>query len=194
MFSKTVGTVTFHFEPLLIFGGLILLILFAHLIRSIVTELGFWDITKKLVTGDYDGIIKSGEKLLQMYQKYNARLSTRQIISKIEYLNFSLAISYFARSDDDQFLSHINEMNSSFDIKEFWLSLFYLRKNDFETASAHYVQIASDDSTQVYKTFLSSFEAYKQGDIDTAKSKIIGVIDQLKHPILKQIADSIIKN
>ena len=76
MFSKTVGTVTFHFEPLLIFGGLILLILFAHLIRSIVTELGFRDITKKLVTGDYDGIIKSGEKLLQMYQKYNARLST----------------------------------------------------------------------------------------------------------------------
>ena len=52
MFSKTVGTVTFHFEPLLIFGGLILLILFAHLIRSIVTELGFRDITKKLVTGD----------------------------------------------------------------------------------------------------------------------------------------------
>lgn len=48
MFSKTVGTVTFHFEPLLIFGGLILLILFAHLIRSIVTELGFRDITKKL--------------------------------------------------------------------------------------------------------------------------------------------------
>lgn len=194
MLSKTIGTVTVHFEPLLIWFGLIMSILFTYLIHSIILELKFRGVTKKFVAGDYNNIIEKGEKLLHIYQKYNARLSTKQILSKIEYLNFSLAVSYFATSNDDQFLFHINEMKSSFDVKEFWLSLFYLNKNDFENASMHYAQIVSDDSTYIYKTFLTSFEAYKQGNKDIAKSKIIRVIDQLKHPILKQIANLITKN
>ena len=194
MLSKTVGNVTFHFGPLLIVGGLILFILFVQLIRAIVMELKFRDITKKLVIGDYNTIITSGEKLLRIYQKYNARLSSNPIISRIEYLNFALAVSYFSTSNDDQFLLHINEMNSSVDIKEFWLSLFYLNRSAFENASVHYNQIATNDNTHIHKTFLTSFEAYKQGNNDIAKSKMLEVIDQLKHPILKQIADLIIKN
>ncbi len=196
MFTTQIGDVTVHFDPsLLIITAIVcFLILFFQLIRSVVLELRFRDITKKLVIGDYNNIIENGEKLLHIYRKYNARLLTKQILSRVEYLHFSLAVSYFATSNDDQFLLHINELSLNIDIKEFWISLFYLNKNDFENASAHYARIASDDRTYVQRTFLTSFEAYKQGNEEIAKTKMLEIFDKLTIPVLKQIADSVIKS
>ena len=204
MFTTQIGEVTVHFDfrPLIIFllitaiitAIVCFLILFFHLIRTLVLEFKFRNITKKFLIGDYNHIIASGKKLLHIYQKYNARLSTKPLLSRVEYLNFSLAVSYFATSNDDQFLLHINELSLNLDIKEFWLSLFYLNKNDFENASAHYARIVSDDRTYVQRTFLTSFEAYKQGNEEIAKTKMLEILDKLTIPVLKKIADSVIKS
>lgn len=192
MLLKTVGNVTFHFEPLIIFGILIAIILLVQIIRSIILEVKFRKVCKNLMVGRYDATIELGTNLLYSYQKYNARLSTKQITARIEYLNFSLAVSHFAKSDDAKFLSYINALVTSSDTKEFWLTLYYLQNKDFENAQTHYDRIARDESTYVNRSFLDAFRAYSTQEIEIAKRKMAEVVDQLKHPILKQIADKML--
>ena len=192
MFTKQIGNVIVDFKPLIVFGVIIAIIMLVHLIRAIILEWKFRNAAKKLSLGDYDNIIEIGEKLLNSYQKYNSRLSTKSVLAKIEYLHFSLAVSYFAKSNDEQFLSHVNALNTYSDIKEFWLSLFYLNKNDLDTATTHYNRISCNDNTYAQRTFIESLQAYKNNKIETAQTKMSAIIEQLKHPILKQIADNIL--
>lgn len=194
MLSKTIGNVIVHFEPLIIFGGLIAIILLVQMARSIIIEKRFTNVYKNLIAGKYDDVIEIGANLLYSYKKYNARLSTKPITNRIEYLNFALSVSYFAKFDDDQFLSHINALIVSLDVKEFWLSLYYLRRDDFDSFQSHYANIKVSDETLLNRTYLESIRLYMRNQYDLAKMKMMGIYTDLKHPVLKQIADEVLKS
>ena len=190
MLSKTFGNVTVYFEPLIILG----IFLVFQIVRAIILELKFRAVVKNIYTEKYDEIIRNGEKLMLIYKKYNARLSTKPIISRIEYLNYTLAVSYFSLTDDTRFLKHINALTKSSDIKEFWLSLFYLQSNDFDTAQIHYDNIVCNEDTYVNRTFLNAFCAYKKQENEVAKNRMMEVINLLTLPVLKQLADEVLKS
>lgn len=192
MLSRTVGKITFHFEPLLVLGALVVIILLVQIIRSVFLEIRFRKVCNDLVAGQYDDVIKNGVNLLSLYEKYNARLSTKQISSRIEYVNFSLSVSYFAKSNYACFLLHINALATNADVKEFWLALYYLKEQDFESAQEHYDLITCDKSNYVNRTFLDAYQAYIKQEMECAQKAMTKVVDQLKHPVLKQLADNIL--
>ena len=191
--TKTFGKVTVHFEPLIACGVLFGAILAWKTIHSVILELKSRKLAKHLSDGNYSLVICNGEKLLRAYQKYNARLSFKTLVARIEYFNFALAVAYFAVSDDNQFLNHITAMIKYSDIKEFWLCLFYLQKNEFDIAKKHYDNMAYSTDTYVNRTFLDAYYAYKKQEGETAKEKMTEVMNQLKHPILKKIAEEIVQ-
>ena len=194
MFTKEFEKVTVHFGPLIIWIGLILMIFLIQLVRSINLESKFKKVSNSLMDGKYNDIIEVGKRLLYSYQKYNKRLSTAAIISKIEYLNFALAISHFAMNNDEEFLKHINDLTQNHDIKEFWLALYYLQKEDFENAEEHYAKISITEEPSTNITYLDSIKLYKQGECDSAKAKVTEIYGNLKHVVLKQFADEVLKS
>ena len=193
MLSIQVGNVNVHFEPLIAVAILIGIILIFQIMRSVILEIQSKQISKNILEGNYDDIIKNGERLLKIYKKNNSRLSTKVLVAKIEYLNFALAVSYFAKSNDEQFLEHINDLKQNNNIKVFWISLFHLQKEDFETAKVLYDEIESCDENHINITFLDSYLSYKQGNFTMAREKMTEIYDTLNHIVLKQIADEILK-
>ena len=192
MFTKTIGNTTIHFGPLIIFGILLGTILLIQVIRSIVLEHKFKILVNYLQNGDYGRIVQLGESLLNEYGNHAKRIKTKALLSKIEYLNFALAVSYFALSNDEGFLSKIYTLDQSPDIKEFWLSLYFLQKNDFEEFKVHFEQITCSEETYNNRTYLNAYRFFKQNQNDLACESMSMVFDSLKHPILKDIAKSIL--
>ena len=192
MFTKTIGNTTIHFGPLIVFGVLIGTILLIQVIRSIVLEHKFKAIVNCLQNGNYSHIVQNGESLLNDYDNYTKRIKAKALLSKIEYLNFALAVSYFAFSNDDGFLSKIYKLDQSPDIKEFWLSLYFLRRDDFEEFKIHFNQITCSDETYINRTYLNAYCLFKQNQKDLACETMSEVFDSLKHPVLKDLAKSIL--
>lgn len=192
MFTKTIGNTTIHFGPLIIFGILLGTILLIQVVRSIVLEHKFKNIVNYLQNGDYNRIVQIGESLLNKYDTHAKKIKTKALLSRIEYLNFALAVSYFALSNDEGFLSKIYMLNQSHDIKEFWLSLYFLRKDDLEEFKTHFDQITCSEETYINRTYLNAYCFFKQNRNDLACESMSIVFDSLKHPILKDIAKSIL--
>ena len=193
MLSTQIGNVNVHFEPLIAVAILFGAILLFHIIRTIILEIKCNQISKDILAGNYDDIIKSGEKVLKIYKKNHSKLSTKVLAAKIESLNFALAVSYFAKSNDNLFLEHINDLKQNNSTKAFWLALFYLQKEDFETAKTLYDEIESCDKNHTIITFLDSYLSYKQGNLTMAREKMAEIHSTLNHVVLKQIADEILK-
>lgn len=191
MFTKQMGTVTVHFEPLIVVIAIIAIIFVWYIIQGVILNGKCKKIIRAVTLGEYDLIIEDGEKVLKIYTKYNKRRSTKNLLDWIEYLHFALAVSYFARSNTAQFLEHINCLNQNGNIKNFWLSLFYLQNGDFVNAQIHYEQIECCEETQTNLAFLDAVTLERQGKCEEAKEKIYGVYKKLNHPILKQIAEKI---
>lgn len=192
MFTKTIGNTTIHFGPLIIFAMLLGTILLLQVIRSIVLEQKFKKIIKYMSSGNYSDIPQIGESLLSKYLNYTNRIKTRTLLSKIEYLNFALAVSYFALSNDERFLNKIHKLNQSPDVKEFWLSLYFLQKEDFEEFKAHSNQITCSDETYINRTYLNAYCSFKQHQKNLAYESMSLIFDSLKHPILKDLAKSVL--
>lgn len=150
------------------------------------------NISKAFNLGEYDKVIVDGKRMLSVYRRYAKIYAHRNTTSWIEYLNFALAVSYFSKSNNELFLEHINALSQYQDIKEFWLALFYLQQNDLDVARMHYNSIDCCEKTQVNRIFLESVLMHKQGECETAKEKLKGIYTELKHPVLKQIADEIL--
>lgn len=192
MFTKTIGNTTIHFGPLILFGIILGTILIIQVVRSIVLEHKFKNIVNYLQNGDYGRIVQIGESLLNEYDTHTKKIKTKALLSKIEYLNFALAVSYFALSNDEGFLSKIYMLNQSPNIKEFWLSLYFLRKDDLEEFKTHFDLISCTEETYINRTYLNAYCFYKQNQNDLACESMSVVFDSLKHPILKDIAKSIL--
>jgi hypothetical protein len=193
MLSVTVGKVTFHFEPLIAYGIIVGVVLLLLIIRAVAWAFRFRKICEAVTGGRYDDIIRDGENLLYAYEKQNARMSNKRLVSQIEYLNFALAISYFACDNDELFLKHVNALTTSLDAKNSWLSLFYLKKNDFDTAATYCDELSCNENIFTMKTFLDGFRAYQDNDHDAAKKKMAEINDQLTHPVLKNMANEILQ-
>lgn len=191
MLAKQIGNVTIHWkEPLIIIviafaiECLILLILLTYRQKKVV---------KSFQNGCYGEVIVVGKKLLKLYQKSAKIHKHRNTEAGMEYLNFVMAVSYFSVKDYEQFLYHIHALTQKDDIKEFWLSLYYLRQNDFDSAQSHYANIEENDETQLNRTYLESMKHYAQGEYDLAKTKMMEIYTDLTFPVLKQIADEVLK-
>lgn len=191
MFTKQFGNVIVHFEPLII---VIVATLIACLIIALLVMYRGKKVNESFQSGNYDSVLINGEKLLKTYQGYAKRYKHKNTLSWIESLHFVLAVSYFSVKNYEQFLYHINSLNQNLDIKEFWLSLYYLRQNDLDSFQSHYANIKVSDETVINRTYLESIKLYMQDKYDLAKTQIIGIYADLKHPILKQIADEVLKS
>lgn len=191
MFTKQFGNVIVHFEPLII---VIVATLIACLIIALLVMYRGKKVNESFQSGNYDSVLINGEKLLKTYQGYAKTYKHKNTLSWIESLHFMLAISYFSVKNYEQFLYHINSLNQNLDIKAFWLSLYYLRQNDLDSFQSHYANIKVSDETVINRTYLESIKLYMQDKYDLAKTQIIGIYADLKHPILKQIADEVLKS
>ena len=190
MFTKQIGNVTVHFEPLII---VIVIALIAYLIIALLLMHRGKKVTKAFESGLYDAVLIDGEKLLKTYQRYAKRYKHRNTLSWIEYLHFAMAVSHFSVQNYEQFLYHINAFNQNCDIKEFWLSLYYFRQKDFDSFQSHFGNIKVSYDTLQNRTYLESIKLYMQGEYDIAISKMNGIYENLNLPVLKQIADEVIK-
>ena len=104
-----------------------------------------------------------------------------------------MAVAHFSKKNYEQFLYHINDLKQHDDIKEFWVSLYYLRQDDFDNFQVHYANIKVSEETLINRTFLESVRLYTQGECDLAGTKMLELYKDLKQPILKQIADEVLK-
>ena len=187
MFTKQIGNVTVHFEPLIIF--LVIVIAICFLIALSLYIRGK-KVKKSFESGAYDKVIIDGERLLKTYQKYAKRNKHKNTIMWIEYLHFSLAVSYFSTMNWDSFLSHINSMSQYGDVNNFWLSLYFIYRGDLNEAQTYYDNIAQSEENATNISYLDCLICYNQGEVDLAKAKMKDIYAKLKHPVLKNIADN----
>ena len=131
MLAIQIGNVIVYFEPLIIFLAVIGAILIVYLVFALLLRYRGRKVTESFASGDYGIVLIDGEKLLKTYQKYAKRYPHPKTLSWIEYLHFAMAVSYFSVKNYEQFLYHINAFNQNHDIKEFWLSLYYLQQNQY---------------------------------------------------------------
>lgn len=191
MFTKEFENVTVHFGPIIV---IIVATFIVYSIAALFLRYRGKKVIKAFVSGNYDVVLIDGKKLLKTYQGYAKRYKHRNTLSWIEYLNFALAVAHFSMKNDEQFLKHINDFTQNYDIKEFWLALYYLQKEDFENAEEHYAKISITEEPSTNITYLDSIKLYKQGEYDSAKAKMTEIYGNLKHVVLKQIADEVLKS
>ncbi len=186
MFTKQIGNVTVHFEPLIIFLAVVMAVaVFSALSLSVRGK----KIKRAFELGEYDKVLKDGERLLKTYLNYAKRYKHRNTIAWIEYLHFSLAVSNLALMNWEPFLNHINALSQHNDVKSFWLSLYYILQNNLEEASSYHDMIAQTEENATNISFLDCLIWYNKGDVDLAKNKMKGIYPLLKYPVLKDIAN-----
>lgn len=192
MFTRQIGNVIVHFEPLII---VVVAILIVYFVVALLLRYRGKKITESFQTGNYEVVLKEGEKLLKTYQRYanRYRVKPKNVMAWIEYLHFAIAVSSFSMKHYDMFLEHINDLTQSQDIKEFWLSLYCLRQDDIDGFQSHYDNIKVTEETLMNRTYLESIKLYTQAEYDLAKTKMGEIYSDLKHPILMKIADKILK-
>ena len=191
MFTKQIGNVVVHFEPLII---VIVATLISYLIIALLLMYRGKKVKKSFESGNYNIVLINGEKLLKTYQRYAKRYKHRNTISWIEYLHFAMAVSHFSVKNDEQFLYHINALDQNQDIQAFWLSLYYLRQDNLDSFQSHYANIKVSEETLLNRTYLESMKLYTQHEYDLAKTKMNEIYANLKLPILKQLADEVLKS
>lgn len=186
MLTKQIGNVTVNFEPLIIFLVIIMVI---YSIIALYLNIQGRKIRKSFDAGEYNKVLKDGGKLLKIYQKFAKRYKHKNTVAWIEYLNFCLAVSNFSAMNWDCFLSHINSISQYSDIKNFWLSLYYIYHNNLDKAQMYYDSIARAEENTTNISYLDCLVYYKQGKTYLAQSKMKDIYMKLKHPVLKQIVE-----
>ena len=171
MFTRQIGNVIVHFEPLII---VVVAILIVYFVLALLLRYRGKKITESFQDGNYEVVLKEGIKLLKTYQRYAKRYKRkpRNIMAWIEYLNFALAVSNFSVKNYDQFLYHISALTQNQDIIEFWLSLYCLRQDDIDGFQSHYENIKVTEETLINRTYLESIKLYTQAEYDLAKTKM----------------------
>ena len=188
MFTKQIGNVTVHFEPLIIFLVVVMVVfVFIALSLSVRGK----KIKRAFEFGEYDKVLKDGERLLKTYLNYAKRYKHRNTLAWIEYLHFSLAVSNLALMNWELFLNHINALSQYDDVKNFWLSLYHILQGDLDEASSYYDKIAQTEENATNISFLDCLIWFNQGEVDSAESKMKNIYPSLKHPILKNIANKL---
>ena len=188
MFTKQIGNVTVHFEPLIAFLVVVMVVfVFIALSLSIRGK----KIRRAFECGEYDKVLKDGERLLRTYLNYAKRYKHRNTIAWIEYLHFSLAISNLALMNWEPFLNHINALSQHNDVTSFWLSLYYILQDNLDEARSYYNKIAQTEENATNISFLDCLIWFNKGDVDLAKNKMKDTYPLLKHPVLKDIANKL---
>lgn len=181
--SIQIGKVTIYFSPFII-------LLAIFVVEFIVITISINRRSKKIVkffhAGEYDKVIKDGEKLLKYYQKAFRNKNTMKVIESLHWL---LAISNFSMMNLDDFFVHITFASPYHQAKDFWLSLYYICQDNLEEAQKYYDHIDQTEENKVSITYLDSLICYKQGDITSATEKMREVYQKLNYPVLKRIAN-----
>lgn len=188
MFTKQIGNVTVHFEPLIIFLVVVMVVfVFIALSLSVRGK----KIKRAFEFGEYDKVLKDGERLLKTYLNYAKKYKHRNTLAWIEYLHFSLAVSNLALMNWESFLNHINALSQYDDVKNFWLSLYHILQDNLDEASSYYDKIAQTEENATNISFLDGLIWFNQGEVDLAENKMKDIYPSLKHPVLKNIANKL---
>ena len=177
--SITIGNTTIYFWPLIV---TLVIAVIASFLFTLYLSLRVRKVRKSFEAGVYDKTIIDGEQLLKTYQK---------LVNGIENLHFVLAVSYFSAMNWECFLSHINSLSLYPDVKNFWLSLYYIFQDNLDEAQLYYEKISRIDKNKTSFSYLESLICYKQGKYDLAKSKMDSIYMNLTTPLLKHLADQL---
>lgn len=186
--SVKIGNVTIDFVPFIVCVAIIIIV---SLVFRLYLLFHMRKVRKSFEAGAYDKAITDGERFLKTYKNIDKsyKHKYKYMIDEIEYLDFALAVSNFALMNWDCFLSHINSMSQYSDIKNFWLSLYYICQDNLDEAQTYYDNIAQTEANATNLSYLDSMICYKHGDVDSAKAKMECIYSELKHPILRDLAD-----
>ena len=138
MFTKQIGNVIVDFGPLI---TVLVIVIIICLLIALPLIIQGRKIKKYFDTGKYNKVLINGEKLLKIYQRFAKRSKHKITIAWIDYLHFSLAVSNFSAMNWDCFLNHINSLSQYSDVKNFWLSLYYICNDDLDEAIIYYDKI-----------------------------------------------------
>lgn len=186
MFTKQIGNVTVHFEPLIIF---LVVVMIGYVLIALSLNIRGKKVKKAFESGEYNKVLEDGARLLKTYLSYAKRYKHRNTLAWIEYLHFSLSVSNFAIMNWDAFLNHINSLSQYDEVKNFWLSLYYIFQGDLNEARSYYDKISQAKENTTNISFLDCLIRFNQGEVDLAKNKMKDIYPNLKHPVLKNIAD-----
>ena len=188
MFTKQIGNITVHFEHLIIF---LVVVMIVYVLIALSLSIRGKKVKKAFESGEYDKVLKDGARLLKTYLNYAKRYKHRNTLAWIDYLHFSLAVSNFAIMNWESFLNHINFLSQYDDVKNFWLSLYYIFQGDLNEAHSYYDKISQTKKNTTNISFLDCLICFNRGDVDLAKDKMKDIYPDLKHPVLKNIADKL---
>ena len=188
--SIIIGNTTIYFWPLIV---TLVIAVIASFLFTLYLSLRVRKVRKSFEAGVYDKTIIDGEQLLKTYQKLDKRYKHRYkyMVNGIENLHFVLAVSYFSAMNWECFLSHINSLSLYPDVKNFWLSLYYIFQDNLDEAQLYYEKISRIDKNKTSFSYLESLICYKQGKYDLAKSKMDSIYMNLTTPLLKHLADQL---
>ena len=186
MFVLQIGNVNFHYLPLLII--LVFLAILA-IVRILILRRSWKCIGAAHQAGEYDKVIITADKLLKRYRSGAKIISNYNVTKSIETLNLFLAISYFAKLDYDNFLQHIDQVQTLVNEKSFYLALYSLLHDRLEAAREYYDHIDDSEAMQGYKIFLEGICLQKQGETEKGKEKLESIRSKISHPFLREIAD-----
>ena len=143
--------------------------------------------------GNYPKAIRNANRMLRIYCRTGRLLRWQNSVATIDHLYFMLAVSYFATGHDEMCLKSIHARSRMDDTGRFWLALHGLQKHAPVLAQEYVAETSGLGDKQLYKTFLEGLLADRDGDSELARSKLQEVYRRIDLPILKQIADEILK-
>ena len=97
-------------------------------------------------------------------------------------------MAYLATNDENNFLKHIHILKKDKTFKELWLSLYYLLKDDTESAMPHYEHLKALPTAPASLGLLDGIILAKQGKTDEAQDKFEEVYPKLNYAFTKEIA------
>ena len=179
MFRIKLDDFTVDFGPLIIFLIIVCVLIVGGIIFSRIQNT---KILKACMYGDYEYAIGRATRRLIKIQQHKPIGHTIKIV---DFLSSCLAISYFSKDDDENFLNNINKINKNRDIQNLWLSLYFLRRDEIDAARTYY-SLLSIETKKKYDDLLEGIILYKTGEKACAIEKLRRVYPNLNYAVLRE--------
>lgn len=181
-----------------IFGSLLILALpfillflsFTLLIVNLIARGLYMKAYNAYLSGNYDVVISKGKKITTWYyiiSNISLFPSVRRIIDD---LNGMLAVSFLAKENNENFLKHINAIKRKKAFKSSWLCMYYLLRNDVQTAAGYYESLKETNEAENMVNYLNAIFLFKCGEVEEARTVMNEVYPKLIVPFAKAVADN----
>lgn len=188
MLSFKIGNTTVHLWPVIV-------IFLIAIVGAVIHAILLFNRNKKMVelcrTGEYSGSIALAQKQLNHYRN---TLKNKNTKSAMEMIYLHLAISNLGLSNDEEFIHNITQVADDNTEKHFWLSLFYLLKNDSTSFQKHYDILSFRNANANYLSYLLSIKQLQEHDDSDARVVLSTLKSKLNFKLLQDISQKIVEH